>query len=143
MLGTVERTIDEHTFLKGLICALVMAGIEAIRPAEPATVKGFEAVVSSLDRAVESVDDSVDFERADELVTLRNSLEPSVIGAFDDLELVLRDLQTSATSLPNPHYEEMRFGISTPFAESFLARLEKKNRDLIENTAKSFLEALG
>ena len=134
-------TLDSGLFARGFVAKLIADGASAIVPQRPADRSGFKRVLDVLDEqiAIEREQPS----RRDwykQLVRLRNELQPSNNGAFDNFETALRNLQLSFTSSPNPFYKEILFSVSAPFARAVFEELEEGPKNVIDKSAKAFLE---
>jgi len=133
--------LDPTTFCRGFVSRLVLDGRSVIQPKSVAGRRGFRQLVQVLNQEIANRrerGESGDMLQYRQLVRLRNYLQEGNNGAFENLETLLRDMQTSALMLPNPDYEEMTIVISRPYAESILGEFGSDTRQLIESAAMAF-----
>lgn len=131
---------DVDRFVRGFISALIEAECSSIQPKKPEHRKGFYKIQQFLDDNVRRARESDDRDWLKQVVRLRNRLAPGPTGAFDRFETALRDLQLSFSESPNVFYEDIVFTVSRPFAESTLDRLSPRERKLVKEAAKIFVE---
>lgn len=136
----LEITLDTERFTRGFVAQLFQLDASALQPRKREDRLGFRRVLDVLEEEIAKLQAEGRRSRLYvDLVRLRNELSPSNIGAFDNFETALRDLQLSATDCPNPFYEEIIFTVSRPNAEATLAELPEEYRLLIEKAAKAFV----
>lgn len=135
-----ERRFNTYRFLRAFISELVLRDHTTICPKLEDDRAGFHRVLSAINQSIEKAKtDLIDREYRSALVKIRNSLAMSNNGSFDNFEAALRDMQLALTSCPNHEYDEIKFEISKPFAESELQQLSASERALVKQTAEAFL----
>ena len=135
--------LDTERFTRGFAARLFQLNTKVIQPRNHQNRVGFRRVVDVLEAEVaelRSQDPRPSLYR--DLVRLRNELRPSNIGAFDNFEAALRDLQLSVTDSPNPFYEEIVLTSSRPNAEATLAELPEQQRRLVDKAAQAFFDSV-
>lgn len=134
--------LNVELFTKGLVATLIDSGLQSVRPHSPNDQVGFQRIVDFLNTEIERSRQAIDPQSVAwyrQLVRVRNKLQPSNNGAFDNFETALRDLQYSFTGCPNAFYEEIQFEVSRPFALSYLADLPDRYRVLVSRAGQAFL----
>lgn len=135
--------LNLELFTKGLVAKLIESGLHSVRPHSPDDQIGFQRIVELLNTEIartKAETGSMDpWYR--QLVRVRNRLQPSNNGAFDNFETALRDLQYSFTGCPNAFYEEIEFEVSRPFAHSYLEDLPDRCRALVDEASRAFLSS--
>jgi hypothetical protein len=130
--------LSPEEFCAAFISALVAGGITSIRPRSHSARQGFQAVLDTLDSAIQVADNTNDRDRLYQLLKIRTSLAPSSTGAFDNFESCLRSLQTSMVSSPNPAFADLRFNVSAGYAKASLDNMDNGWADLARSAAASF-----
>lgn len=128
-----------NEFCSALICQLVSAGTDVIHPRHAGDIRGFHAILKSLDSFLDSPGEDTDQWR--QLLRIRNRISPGNTGAFDRFEDIFRDLQTSLVWLPC--YGGFVFSVPEPFAKSLIEELAPFDRQVIEASATAFLNSQG
>lgn len=137
---TTQIALDTERFMRGFVAKLLQLDESALQPRNLEDRLGFRRVLDVLEEEIAKLRRKGRPSRLYvDLVRLRNNLSPSNVGAFDNFETALRDLQLSATDCPNPFYDEIVFTVSRPNAEATLAELPEEYRLLIEKAAKAFV----
>ena len=141
----IETAFTPQRFCKAFVAALVLRGERVLEPKRASDRRGFRSMIKELEAQVARARSNDESQRPwyKQLVRLRNELYPSNNGAFDALEMTLRDLQTSAVSCPNPDYDYISFDISPIFASSILDGLSEPERVLAKAAAEAFGSAKG
>jgi len=132
------HTLNTEGFCAALVSALITKGITSIKPRSESARHGFQAVLRSLDKAVQIAGKKGDRDWLYELLKIRTSLAPSTNGSFDSFEACLRGLQTSMVSSPNPAFADLRFNVSRSYAKSSLDRLDARWAELAKSAAEEF-----
>jgi hypothetical protein len=143
-MAQTDSTLSMRLFIKGLVAELSTRGITDIKPHSPNTLDGFRKIINALESEIKKLSKSKDLdavERYNQLIYLRNELNPSLTGAFDGLEHNLLSLQNSYIKCPNPHYDKIFINISPVLAKAFLLQAEKCNLDLIQKATNAYLSA--
>ena len=118
--------LEVRGFIKAFIAALVTRDFVELRPHEPATRRGFGAVVDELDREADRLYGTGGGNAAARRLTrLSNALRASNTGAYDGFESALRQVQLTFTSSPNPDYDEIAFSVPKLYASAVIAQLEE------------------
>lgn len=137
-MTTQNSAFSPESFCAAFVSALVVNGINSIRPRSEPARRGFQAVLGSLDAAIQRAKEENDRDRLYQLLKIRTSLAPSSNGAFDAFEACLRGLQTSMVSSPNPAFADLRFNVSQSYAKNSLERLDSAWATLAQSAADKF-----
>jgi hypothetical protein len=130
-------------FARGFVALLISSDRTAIEPQNPRDREGFYRVYELVQQELTELKEANrrDTRWYEGLVDIRNALKPSNNGAFDGIERLLRDLQLSMTSCPNPYYEEIALTVSKPYAQSVLKKFPDNARQLVEKAGQAFLSS--
>lgn len=108
--------VSTDDFLDTFAAKLVSRGIREINlndtRSRHSLTNVYEFINDRLDQLEAS--DSASEDWIDSLIEIRNIFIPSPIGAFDELEALLRAKQANLVSQPNPYYEAL--ALRTPAA---------------------------
>ena len=139
----MSDSLTPSAFVRALVSALRLDGVTVLQPKSAADRRGFRAVVRAIAQQAESLrrgaeQDGAARQRYREIVRLRNRLRPSNSGAFDAIEALLRDLQTSLLLHPNYEYERMPIDFDKAYARSLLSDLDDESQALVRRAAEDF-----
>ena len=132
--------ISTDQFIEAFAAKLVASGEHSIKLNRGDVRDRLFSVYQRLNNFIDTIKSQAEADEdfLDSLINIRNIFKPSPIGAFDNLEAILRYKQDTLTEHPNPYYQDIVIKIPLEDAKSVLDRLTSSEKLVLDAAIGSY-----